>query len=366
MPSLANLMHEPAHILVVDDDRINRTLLTVMLEPEGYVVTTAESGEAALAAIAAAPPDLVLLDVLMPGLDGYAVASQLKRNPLTASIPLIMITALDDRDARMVGLASGAEHFLTKPVDRAELRIRVRNMLRLSTVASEALAHRDGAMAMVSHELRNMLHSIVLNAALLAERASEGPQASQAAVVANRIRATTQRMNSLIGDLVDVVSLDAGKLSITPKRNDVYLALLDAIDAAAPTAAAKGVALQCGTERVVLMAFYDRARIAQVLANLIGNAIKFTPPDGVIEVTAVADADVITCTVRDTGEGIPLHMVETVFGRFVQRVSSLHQGLGLGLHIAKSIVEAHGGRIWVDSELGQGSRFHFTLPLAGR
>lgn len=355
-------MHEPAHILVVDDDRINRTLLTVMLEPEGYVVTSADSGEAALAAIALAAPDLVLLDVLMPGLDGYAVASQLKLNPLTASIPLIMVTALDDRDARMVGLASGAEHFLTKPVDRAELRIRVRNMLRLSTAAGEALANRDAAMAMVSHELRNMLHSIVLNAALLAERASEGPQASQAAVVANRIRACTQRMNGLIGDLVDVVGLDAGKLSITPKRNDIYLAMLDAIDAAAPTAAAKGVELRCGTERTALPAEFDRARIAQVFANLIGNAIKFTPPNGAIEVTAVAQPHVVTCTVRDTGEGIPPHLVETIFGRFVQRVPSQHQGLGLGLHIAKGIVEAHGGRIWVKSEAGQGSAFHFTLP----
>ena len=355
-------MGKPARVLVVDDDRNNRTLLEVMLQPEGFEIELAASGEAALITIAANPPDLILLDVLMPGMDGYQVASELKRNPMTRHIPLIMITALDDRDTRMLGLAAGAENFMTKPVDRAELCVRVRNMLRLKTTADEAVNHRDAAMGMVSHELRNMLHSIVLNAALLGERAAASDATGHAAVITKRIRNCTQRMNRLIDDLVDVVSLDAGKMAIKPVRGDAFTSLLDAVEAASAGAAAKELTLSCSTAPTVLTARFDRARINQVFANLLGNAIKFTPAGGSITVSAVSDGKDVTCTIRDTGPGIPAEMIDSIFTRFTQVVANAHDGLGLGLHIAKCIVESHGGRIWVESQLGQGCAFHFTIP----
>src|SRR5467141_547274 len=121
----------PARILIVDDESKNRKLLEIMLAPEGFVLETAESGEEALAMVALQSPDLILLDVMMPGMDGYEVAGKIKANPATKNIPVIMLTALDDRNARMLGLSAGAEDFLTKPVDRAELCVRVRNLLRL-------------------------------------------------------------------------------------------------------------------------------------------------------------------------------------------------------------------------------------------
>ena len=121
----------PARILIVDDERHNRQLLEVMLAPEGFLLLTAASGEEALAMVAQQPPDLILLDVMMPGMDGYQVAATIKGNLATKNIPIIMVTALDDRNARMLGLSAGAEDFLTKPVDRAELCVRVRNLLRL-------------------------------------------------------------------------------------------------------------------------------------------------------------------------------------------------------------------------------------------
>ena len=341
---------------------MSRSLLEVMLQPEGFEVELAASGEAALLAIATQPPDLILLDVLMPDMDGYQVASELKRNPLTRHIPLIMVTALDDRDARMLGLAAGAENFLTKPVDHAELCVRVRNMLRLKTTADEAVGQRDAAMGMVSHELRNMLHSIVLNASLLSERAAATDTTGHCAVIAKRIRNCTQRMNRLIEDLVDVVSLDAGKMSIKPTRGDLYALLTDAVDVAAASANMREVTLSCTTAPTLLLAQFDRARISQVFANLVGNAIKFTPAGGAITVSAVSDGKDVTCTVRDTGSGIPANMIESIFTRFTQVVANAHGGLGLGLHIAKCIVESHGGRIWVESKLEQGCAFHFTVP----
>jgi PAS domain S-box-containing protein len=126
-----DIAYHPARILIVDDERHNRQLLEVMLTPEGFVLRTAASGEEALAMVAKEPPDLILLDIMMPGMDGYQVAARIKGDLTTRNIPVIMITALDDRDARMLGLKAGAEDFLTKPVDPAELCVRVRNLLRL-------------------------------------------------------------------------------------------------------------------------------------------------------------------------------------------------------------------------------------------
>jgi len=120
----------PARILIVDDERSNRRLLEVMLAPEGYVLLNAATGDEALALVAQQPPDLILLDIMMPEMDGYQVADQLKGNVATKDIPVIMLTALDDRNARRLGLGAGAEDFLSKPVDRVELCARVKNLLR--------------------------------------------------------------------------------------------------------------------------------------------------------------------------------------------------------------------------------------------
>lgn len=119
-----------ARILIVDDERPNRQLLEVMLKPEGFHLLTATNGEEALAAVAQHPPDLILLDVMMPGMNGYQVAAKIKGNPDTKNIPVILLSALDDRNSRVHGLNVGAEDFLTKPVDRVELCTRVRNLLR--------------------------------------------------------------------------------------------------------------------------------------------------------------------------------------------------------------------------------------------
>jgi PAS domain S-box-containing protein len=129
--------HHQARVLIVDDERHNRQLLEVMLAPEGFVLLTAASGEEALAIVAQQPPDLILLDIMMPGMDGYQVAAKIKGDPATENIPVIMVTALDDRNARMLGLSAGAEEFLSRPVDRAELCVRVRNLLRLKAYGDD-------------------------------------------------------------------------------------------------------------------------------------------------------------------------------------------------------------------------------------
>ena len=138
--SASKPLERPACVLIVDDERANRDLLKVMLAPEGLLLLTASSGEEALAILAHQPPDLILLDVMMPGMDGYEVASKIKGNPDTSSVPIIMVTAMDDQKARLLGLSAGVEDFLTKPLDRAELRVRVRNLLRLKLYGDQLRA----------------------------------------------------------------------------------------------------------------------------------------------------------------------------------------------------------------------------------
>jgi signal transduction histidine kinase len=227
--------------------------------------------------------------------------------------------------------------------------------------SDEALSHRDDFLGIVSHDLRDLLGGIVMSAAVLAERAPASEGDDGVVVGTKRIQRYAARMNRLIGDLVDVASIDAGRLALTPALADGAALVVEAVDTFQAAAATKKISLEAATVERSLPAQFDHDRILQVLANLITNSIKFTPPGGSIRVRAERDgADVRFC-VTDTGAGIPADMLESVFERFWQVGKNDRRGLGLGLYISKCIVEAHGGRVWVESTIGGGSTFCFTL-----
>jgi signal transduction histidine kinase len=236
--------------------------------------------------------------------------------------------------------------------------------------SDNALASRDDFLGMVSHDLRNLLSGIVLSAGLLSKRAAGSEEAARTDGQTNertltgmaRIQRYAARMNRLIGDLVDVVSIDAGKLSVRRVRGDVTALLAEAVDAFASAAAEKGIALSSETGERSLIADFDHERMLQVFANLITNAIKFTAPGGSIVVRGSHAGDELRLSVCDSGCGIPSEMHEVVFERFWQIGKSDRRGLGLGLYISRCIVEAHRGRIWVESKPSAGSEFHLTIP----
>jgi signal transduction histidine kinase len=350
-------------ILIVDDEATNCTLLEQMLSAEGCRLRSVASGEEALDAVADDPPDLILLDVLMPGIGGYEAAARLKYNGATKNIPIIMVSALDDREAKISGLVAGAEDFLAKPVDGGELRFKVRNLLRLKAHADNAVANRDHSMGMVSHELRNMLSGIVLSARVLAQQAGPARDAETQERMA-RLQGFATRMDRLIGDLVDVVSIEAGKLFLKPERWEAALVLREIVEALAPAAELKGLTLTCAAPAPRLAARFDRERVLQVLTNLVMNAIKFTPGGGSVTLAAAVAGEDLLFSVTDTGPGIPRDQLDAVFERFRQLGDNDKRGLGLGLYISKCIVESHGGRIWVESSPGAGSTFRFTIPGA--
>jgi signal transduction histidine kinase len=227
-----------------------------------------------------------------------------------------------------------------------------------------ALSHRDDFLGMVSHDLRNLLAGIVLSADILALHASESAEGKAIATGTRRILLFATRMKRLVGDLTDVTSLDAGELAVTTAANDGRELVAETVAAFRLLAAEKGIALDGDTIGAPLLLSCDRDRILQVLANLLGNAIKFTPAGGKVSAAAARVGDDVRFSVTDTGPGIPENLLESVFERFWQAGKDDRRGLGLGLYIAKSLVEAHGGRIWAESRLGEGSTFSFTLPIS--
>jgi signal transduction histidine kinase len=224
------------------------------------------------------------------------------------------------------------------------------------------VAHRDDFLGMVAHDVRNLLHGVVLNLELLAPAAAVEPDAPRAAATA-RIRRDVARMNRLIGDLVDVTSIDAGKLAMEPVEGDAAVLLAEATDTFQPAAVQKGVSLAAEIPAVPVRAAFDHDRILQVLANLIANAIKFTPAGGTISLGVETARGMLKFSVGDTGVGIPAPMLEAVFERFWQVGKNDRRGMGLGLYISRCIVEGHGGRIWAESTVGKGSQFYFTVPV---
>jgi signal transduction histidine kinase len=234
---------------------------------------------------------------------------------------------------------------------------------RLFDQARAASAARDATLAVVAHDLRNPLQTILLWTATLTKalNAPEGTSRTEASLAA--IERAARRMNRLIRDLVDVSSIEAGRFSVEAVPQSLEVLVRASLDALRPTAEAKslrlGSELPEGDELEVKC---DRDRIEQLLGNLIGNAIKFTDPGGTIVVAAERCDGEVRVSVVDSGPGITPSQLPHVFDRYWQAPETARLGHGLGLAIAKGIVDAHHGRIWVESQMGVGTTFHFTLP----
>jgi len=388
-PELAD---RPARILIVDDERNNRQLLELMLAAEGFQPLSAASGEEALALVAQQPPDVILLDVMMPGIDGYRVAVKIKGNLATKNIPIIMVTALNNRDAKMQALSAGAEDFLTKPIDRAELCMRVRNLARLkaygdfyeqqtgalteqATLQSaleesrkEQLRFKDDFLSHVSHELRSPLTAIkqftrILLGGLAGELNEEQREYQQ--IVLKNI----QQLQSMIDDLLEVTRLETGKLTVELGSVTLSDAVTDAINTLAETARAKGITLSRDLPTDLPSAHADRTRLLQVLIILLDNAVKFTPRGGTVRVRVQLlqeNHHFLLFEVCDTGCGVNPDVAERLFERLYQvseHTQASRKGLGLGLYICKQLVTRQGGHIWMTSEPQNGSTFSFTLPV---
>jgi len=233
---------------------------------------------------------------------------------------------------------------------------------RLFHEANQATRARDEMLGVVAHDLRNPLSTIVMGATVMLAGIKEADVAMRKQ--ADMVRRAAERMNRLIQDLLDVRRIDSGRMAVEPKAESVESLMSEAMEMLRPLATAATLSLEYGGAAHVPSVSADSARMMQVLSNLVGNAIKFTPPGGRVWIEIEPMGTEVRIAVGDTGPGIPADQVPHIFGRFWQANRTDRRGIGLGLAIAKGIVEAHGGRIWVESRVGEGSRFIFTLPMA--
>jgi signal transduction histidine kinase len=239
-----------------------------------------------------------------------------------------------------------------------------RSLLTERVRSDNALAHRDDFLGMVSHDLRDLLGGVVSAAAVLLRTAPAGEVGSAARAGGERIQRYAARMKRLIEDLTDVVSIDAGKLAVMPLPGELAPVVFEAVGSLRSAAAAKNISLEMPPADSRLPATFDAGRMLQVVTNVVANAIKFTPPGGRIRVECAPFGKSLRMSVNDTGPGIPQDLLEVIFQRFRQAGHDDRRGLGLGLYISRTLIEAQGGEMWAESTPGNGTTIAFTLPAS--
>lgn len=361
-------MEHTATVLIVDDEPFVRQALGALLAGEQYAVEYAGGGTEALAKIAAGTqPDILLLDLMMPDLDGHEVCRRLKADPQTAHIPIIMVTAVGDKRTLAESLCAGADDFISKPATRTELLARVRSMLRLKRQHDELvrlMRVREDMVHMIVHDMRNPLSGISIYGQLL--ESADNLLPNQRSWV-ERIRRDTGRLERFTNEILITAQADDDKLTLHRVPVELTAWLREFCDDQRGVAEARRLHLHLDLPSQPRTVEIDADLFSRVVDNLLSNTLKFSPPGGRVDVCLrYPDAQAGFCLdMADQGPGISPEHREEVFDRF--RVVDLKkQGVpqvGLGLAFCKLVVEAHGGRIFVAANEPVGSVF--TIDLAG-
>ncbi|MHC5610940.1 MAG: hybrid sensor histidine kinase/response regulator [Nostoc sp.] len=360
-------------ILAVDDIQDNLILVEAILESEGYKIDLASDGIKALQKIEQSPPDLILLDVMMPGIDGYEVTRRIRKNPAISYIPILLITAFHESSV-VEGLDAGADDFIRKPFDTDELLARVRSLLRLKHSLDEQqkmARQREDFVSRLTHDLRTPLVASdrMLNLFEMETFCKISPEMKQAIAVMIR---SNQNLMDMVNTLLEVYRFEAGKKTLNWEVCDLREISEEVVSELSPLTNEKGLTLEIDTSELEALSknagiiMGDRLELRRVLNNLIANAIKFTDTGGItvriLETSShPGNPDSVTIEIQDTGYGIAPEDQATIFERFRQGRNK-RSGSGLGLHLSRRIVEGHAGTIQVASEVGKGSLFTVQLP----
>ncbi|MBI3928640.1 MAG: response regulator [Armatimonadetes bacterium] len=359
-------------VLVVDDEPVNRELLRDLLEPEGYRVQEASDGAAGWKAVTEQAPDVILLDLMMPPPDGFELCRMLKNSPEWSHLPVLLVTALSDRESRIRGIRAGANDFLTKPIDTTDTLLRVRNALRskrLYDLAAERFrrlqeleALRDSLVHMVIHDLKTPLTAVIGYGKLL-QRLTQGRLDAREKDCLQRVLSNSGRLLEMTAAVLDVNKMEAGKLEPRLETVDLCELVRLSMEGWEPLLR-PGVTLEHHLAADSPVAFCDRELVQRMLTNLIDNAIRHAPePGGLVRVEVRCENHEAQLCVSDNGGGIPEDVQSRLFSKFGQISGGGKYSSGLGLAFCRLAAEAHGGRIWLESQPGRGTRFCFTLPL---
>ena len=369
----SNINKSDYKILIVDDVVSNVLLLKILLSNEKFQVCTANSGEACLEQVNAEMPDLILLDVMMPGIDGFQTATLLKKDPITQNIPIIFLTALNNPSDLVHGFQVGGSDFLTKPFNKEELIVRVMHQIEL--VAAKRLierqnaelratiANRDKMYSVIAHDLRSPMASIRMVLNLVVSAVSKETVGEELFSLLDKCNKETEDVHDLLDNLLKWTKSQTGRLSVVTQDldlNDIIPGVVDIFEMIALTKSIKLKYDGCGS--IIVRA--DNDMLKTVVRNFISNAVKFSPEGSTVEIMVRPDGDFAKVSVHDHGVGIAPERVEHIFHKGETTYGTGgEEGSGLGLQLAADFARKNGGDVMVESVLGEGSTFSVLVPL---
>lgn len=361
-------------VLVVDDDSRNRKLLRDLLQFRGHTVVEAADGHSAIEQAVKTKPDVILLDVLMPDMNGFEVCSAIRTMSELAATPILFITALADREHRLKAMEHGANDFLTKPIDSRDVMLRVRNAIHMKRLftqlqrTNEELREleqlRDRLVRWIVHDMKAPIGGISGYLELLLLDAKDKLTDEQIQYVQEALR-SAKRLINMANTLLDIGRLEEQQMPLKPAPADVVALARDAATELGGVAAEKAV--KVALPETALWAMVDAEVIRRVLTNLLENAVRVVPHGGLVRIRARQEGEFVFVEVEDNGPGIPQEYHKRLFEKFGMvgiEIGKKPYSTGLGLHFSKLALEAMGGTIGVTSEPGHGSTFWFRVPAA--
>lgn len=372
------MSHSPI-VLVVDDNEHNRVLAGTYLASAGYTVVFADGGEAALLAFEAETPDLVLLDVQMPRMNGFETCVRLRQARKGRDVAILFLTALSDLGTHQAALDSGADDFISKPIQRTELLLRVRSLLWVKRLKDElvqgydlirtqrdalldAERSREELTALLIHDLKNPLASIVMNSQLLLEE----PMAEEPRSSVEEIMQAATSMHRMCMNLLDISRSADGALAPRYARLNVPELLVAVRASCARVAEARQQRIDITPADEAFLLDGDSDLLSRLLENLVVNAMKYSPAGSRIQIEAGrAGGDIVEFRVRDEGPGVEPGMREAIFDRHTRVDGAPEESTsrGLGLRYCRLAATVHGGRVWVSANEPCGSVFFVQIPL---
>lgn len=364
-------------ILIVDDKPENLYSLECMLSEPGRTILKASGGREALRIVLQEEISLILLDVQMPEMDGYEVAAMLQSTSRTRKIPIIFVTAIStEREYMLRGLNSGAVDYLFKPLDTEITRAKVNTILKIQQQQTEiermnaqltALnKEKNFFLGMAAHDLRNPIGNILTLASMLREELDAKMNEEQHTCF-EMLTITGNQMLELLDNLLDISKIESGSVLRDVRTHTLESLLMHCIGSNRKIASKKNIQLHCSFKEEQIQLKTDKQQFTQILNNLVSNAIKYSPPGSVVDISAEINTQEITIHVIDQGAGIPFDEQSRVFSPFARtsvETTGGESSTGLGLSIVKRLLESNGGRIWFKSAPGQGSAFSFSLPVS--
>ena len=361
-------------LLVVDDVQTNVLLLKALLSKDGYGILVANNGQEALEVIRNENPDLILLDVMMPGMDGFEVAERLKSEEYRCEIPIIFLTALDDTQSIVNGFKLGAGDFISKPFRKEEVMVRIKHQLSLVAARRiieekneelrKTIAGRDKMYSVIAHDLRSPMASMkmLLNTIMMSvEKDKIDPDIFDMLEMSNK---TSEEVFSLLDNLLKWTKSQLGKLTVIPQKLDISGLADGVVEVMNSVAEVKHIKL-IRTDHESFFVYVDIEMIKSVLRNLISNAVKFSNPDSDIKVGIKAEDGKVIVSVTDSGKGIKKedqHKLLKDSTHFTTYGTNSEEGSGLGLLLCRDFARKNGGELWFESEENLGSVFSFSLP----